>query len=203
MTIKSLIIILIIISLIPIMLNLKNEFIQNEVVNITGKKVVMIVAPEDFRDEELFETKKVLENSGAKITIASKDVKEATGVLGGSIKVDLNISEVNEKGYDAVVFVGGAGASVYFDDDDALRIAKEFNKSNKVVSAICIAPSILANAGILKGKNATCFSSEKENLESKGAKYTGKSVEVDGKIVTANGPKAASEFGKEIAKKLT
>ena len=161
-------------------------------------KILMIVAPEGFRDEECFEPKKVFEQNEAEVAIASKGVKEAKGKLGKSIKVDLDISEVEVADYDAVVFVGGPGAAEYFDDANALDIAKDAFEQGKVVAAICIAPSILANAGILAGKSATSYPSEKENLKAKGSVYTGEPVTVDGRIVTANGPAAAKDFGKMV-----
>jgi putative intracellular protease/amidase len=55
---------------------------------------------------------------------------------------------------------------------------------------------------LLEGKKATCYSSQEENLKSKGAICTGEGVEVDGNIITANGPKSAREFGKKIVEAL-
>jgi protease I len=75
-------------------------------------------------------------------------------------------------------------------------------KKEKIVGAICIAPVTLANAGILTGKKATVFESETKKLKDKGANCTRKNVERDGKTITANGPKAAKEFGETIAKAL-
>ena len=167
-----------------------------------GKKILMIVAPDSFRDEELLDPKKVFEKNNFVVSIASKRVKEAKGKLGAKVKVDYDIDDVFVRDFDAVVFVGGPGAAVYFDDETAHSIAREASESGKVVAAICIAPSVLANAGILKSKKATCFPSEADSLKSKGAKYTGKDVEADGKIVTANGPAAAKKFGEKIAELL-
>ena len=171
--------------------------------NLEGKNVVMIIAPENFRDEELMEPKEVLENYGANVTIASKGTTSAKGKLGAIVSVDMDISEINVDDFDAVVFVGGSGASIYFDDERAREIATEAYEKGKVVAAICIAPSILANAGILEGKKVTSFPSEEKNLEAHGATYTGADVEVDGNIVTASGPHAASEFGEKIAELLS
>lgn len=165
-------------------------------------KVLMVVAPENFRDEEFLEPKKVFENNGITIEVASKGVSVAKGTYGAETAVDKNISEVNVKEYAAVVFIGGGGAATYLDDATAFGIAKAAYDSQKVVAAICIAPSILANAGLLEGRKATAFSSEKDNLESKGATYTGEAVTVDRRIVTANGPAAAKLFGEEIVKLL-
>ena len=166
-----------------------------------NKKVLMVIAPVDFRDEEYFETRKVLEDQGNKITVVNSTGQPSKSTFGKIVKPDNSIYNINEKDFDAIVFVGGSGASVYFNNQKALTLAKEFYKAGKVVAAICIAPSILANADILNGKKATAFPSEKDNINAVGT-YTGKPVEQDGKIITANGPQAAKEFGKKIADAL-
>ncbi|MEM5829416.1 MAG: DJ-1/PfpI family protein [Candidatus Aenigmatarchaeota archaeon] len=176
--------------------------VERRMPNLEGKKVLMIVAPTNFRDEELLKPKEILEKAGAQIKIASKDVEIANGMLGTSVTIDLDLSEVDVKNYDAIIFVGGTGAEIYFNDSTALRIARETYEQGKVIGAICIAPSILANAGILEGKHATSFPSEASNLKAKGANYTGELVTVDGKIITAKGPEAASQFGRMIAEAL-
>lgn len=170
--------------------------------DIGGKKILMIIAPDGFRDEEFLEPKAVFENSGAEVTVASKGVKTAKGKLGATADVDIDIAEADANNYDAIVFIGGPGASVYFDDSAALKLAKDSYTLGKVTAAICIAPSILANAGVLEGHKATCFESESGNVNAKSAGYTGDPVTVDGKIVTGNGPAAAKRFGQEIVKLL-
>jgi protease I len=67
------------------------------------------------------------------------------------------------------------------------------------VSAICLAPVTLANAGLLLGKRATAYPSAEGFLEWKGAIYTGRPVEIAGTIVTASGPEAVEEFARAIA----
>lgn len=166
---------------------------------VSGKKVLMVIAPGNFRDEELFLTKTALEESGIKVSVASRSKGVFTGSKGGKAEAMLAISEAVAVDYDAIVFVGGSGASTYFDDNSALSLARSAYSAGKIVAAICIAPSILANAGLLKGKKATSFPSEEGNLKAKGAVYTRKPVEVDGRIVTANGPESSREFGKAIA----
>lgn len=161
----------------------------------------MVIAPADFRDEEYFDTRKVLEESKNDITVVNSTGQASKSSFGKIVKVDKALHEINSKDFDAIVFVGGSGTRVYFDNQQILKLAKEFNKSDKVIAAICIAPSILANAGILNGKKATSFPSERDNINAIGT-YTGKPVEVDGKIITANGPQAAKDFGKKIAEAL-
>ena len=164
-----------------------------------AKKVAFIIAQRDFRDEELLEPKRVLASRGVEIKIAAKTKNKALGKLGTEIEPDLAISEVSGNNFDALVLVGGPGAVQYFNDLEVLRLVNDFRRAEKILAAICIAPSILANAGVLISKTATAFPGEEENLRNKGAEYTGMDVEVDGRIVTASGPAAAREFGERIA----
>jgi protease I len=166
-------------------------------------RVLLIIAPANFRDEELLHTKEELEKAGVETVIASSTLKDARGMLGARVRPSIKIDQAKVDDYDAVVFVGGSGSSVYFDDDRAISIASEAFKKGKKTCAICIAPVILANAGVLKGKRATVFPGDYvKMIEGRGAKYTGKPVEVDGNVITASGPDAAREFGRALAKAL-
>jgi len=169
---------------------------------LDGKKVVMVIASDKFRDEELKEPKEFLEKLGAKVTVASTTLERVTGMLGAMAKPEILLDNVEAADYDAVVFIGGFGAQQYFQDPTAHALAQDAARQGKVLGAICIAPALLANAGLLNGKTATCYESEAETLKKNGANYTGKPVEVDGKIVTGNGPDAAKEFGQALAKVL-
>lgn len=168
-----------------------------------SRRAVMIIAFEGFRDEEYIEPKQILEKAGIKITTASSKVGVAKGKLGMSAKVDISLKEINVPDYDAVIFVGGPGSYGYFDDPVAQGIAKNAVKEKKILAAICAAPSILANAGLLKDVKATCFSGESSNLKNKGAKYSPSGLEVDGKIITADGPAHAKQFGEAIVKLIS
>lgn len=170
--------------------------------SIAGKKVVMVIAKKDFRDEELFEPKRIIEQAGGKVTVASSSLNEAKGMLGKTCKPDILVKNINVDEFDAVVFVGGTGASEYWNDSTAIAVAKSAAEKGKLLCAICIAPVTLANAGLLDGKKATVYESEADKLKAKGAKYTGAAVEIDGKLITANGPEAAAEFGAAIVRAL-
>jgi len=171
-----------------------------------GKKVLMVIAPDKFRDEELFNTREELEKEGAVITVASRSTGVISGMLGGSAVADKALKDINVSEYDAVVFIGGVGAQEYYQDTTALGLAKEAYQEGKIVGAICIAPGILAKAGILAGKRATIWDDPARSystiLEEGGATYTGEDLTVDGKIVTANGPAAARAFGRKLAELL-
>jgi len=169
---------------------------------IEGKEVVMIIASKNFRDEEYQEPRRALEDAGATVTVACSKLAASTGMLGATARPDILTSDVRTADYDAVIFVGGSGASEYFADPTAHAIAREA-AAGKVLGAICIAPSTLANAGVLSGKRATSWESEKGNLTERGATHTGKPVEVDGRIITADGPTSAAAFAEEIIAALS
>jgi len=168
--------------------------------------VLLIIAEQNFRDEELLNTKAELEKAGFSTTIASKSMGIKKGMLGATANAELSLSEVKVDDYRAVVFIGGQGSSQYFNDAESLNIAKSAVLQSKIVAAICIAPIILANSGMLKGKNATVWDSGDgtfiSKLEAKEANYINQAVVRDGNIITANGPAAAKQFGKEIVSAL-
>jgi len=166
------------------------------------KKAVLIVASKNFRDEELFDTKRALENAGIQTIIASSKTGAVTGMLGGSAEATIGVEEIIVDNYDAIIFIGGSGAKEYFNNKTALQIARQAAEKKKVLAAICIAPSVLANAGVLEGKKATSFSSEAGNLRRAKAVYTGSGVERDGLIITGSGPAAATKFGQTIVNAL-
>jgi protease I len=170
--------------------------------NATAKKAVLIIASRDFRDEELFETKQELENADINTVIASTKTGIIKGMRRGQAEAEILVNDVIVEDYDAIIFVGGPGAKEYFDSAAAQDIAQQAKDKKKVLAAICIAPAILANAGVLNGVRATSFSTEQFKLKKAGAKYTGADVERDGLIITANGPRAATQFGKTIVEAL-
>ncbi|MDR3071595.1 MAG: DJ-1/PfpI family protein [Endomicrobium sp.] len=167
------------------------------------RKVVFITAPDGFRDEEYCKPKQVLEKSGVKVITASTKIGELIGRFGFKTTSSLLIENIVPDDFDAIVYVGGGGANIFFDNPHALKLANVFFEKNKPVASICIAGVILANSGILKGKKATVFLDGKESLLKGGAIYTGTSLEIDGNIITANGPEPAEAFGKAILKAIT
>jgi protease I len=177
-----------------ILLLLFTAYAQAEVMRM--KKAVMIIARDSFRDEELLEPKEILERNGIEVKVASTTLDYAKGMLGAKVKPDILVSDVNARDFDAIVFIGGQGASQYWDDPVAQRLAQDGINANRIVAAICIAPVIL------KGKRATVWSSEATQLKAAGSKYTGQPVEKDGNIITAAGPFAAQGFGEELVKAL-
>ena len=178
------------------------EKAAREVDSAKVKRAVLIIASENFRDEELFETKRVLDAAGVETVIASSRTGLIRGMLGNIAEAGILVNQLTVDDYDAIIFIGGLGAKEYFNSPVALNIARQAVDKGKVLAAICIAPTVLANAGVLNGVRVTSFSSERVKLQKAGAQYTGAAVERDGLIITGSGPRAAGLFGKAIADAL-
>jgi len=165
---------------------------------LLNKKILIIIASQGFQDQEYSDTRKVLEKQGARIVVGSLKLGEALGKLGTKARIDILAEDANPDNFDAVAFIGGQGMVELVERKELTDLARRFYENNKLTAAICIAPMILAHAGILQGKKATIWPGSKDELIAFDANYTGKPVEVDGRIITANGPAAAREFGKTI-----
>ena len=172
-----------------------------EAPGVGSKKILMVVAQANFKDEEYFTPKDTFESVGFDVRTVSKNMGMAKSVGGQEVEVSGVVGE-NGDDYDAVVLIGGPGIISYYMDTDYQQVARQAFEGGKIVGAICLAPNILANGGILEGKRATVFGSETQ-LVSHGAAYTGESVTVDGNIITGIGPDAAAEFADAIVRMLS
>ncbi|MBM4033734.1 MAG: DJ-1/PfpI family protein [Planctomycetes bacterium] len=170
---------------------------------LTGRKVLLLIASESFRDEEYAEPRKALEAAGATVTVASSKLGTARGMLGGTAKADILLRDAKAADYDAVVFIGGSGATEYWDNKAAHALAQDAAQADKLVGAICIAPVTLARAGLLKGKRATVWPACEGDLKAGGAALGKGPVERDGKVITGVGPQAAGAFGKALVEALS
>ena len=168
-------------------------------------KVVIAVAPERFRDEELAGPVAALKNAGIAFDIASIRAGPCTGMLGAKVYASVAFGDVDPKNYDGLVVVGGSGSEDFLWENTALvRLAIYFYETNRVVSAICLAPVVLARAGILKGKKATVYESQQSVFEMKKGKalLQPQPIVKDGRIITANGPEAAKDFAGAVVAEL-
>jgi protease I len=174
--------------------------------DLSGRNILIVIAPQDFRDEEFFEPKAIFEERGAKVTIASTSTDTARGMLGGEVKPDLTITDVDVENYDAIVIVGGVGSQEYLWENEELRtLVTEACSRDNVVAAICLSPVVLAKAGVLEGKEATVFPDRVtiNELEQNGATYVDQSVVVFDKVVTARDTASAEEFALKISSLLS
>lgn len=166
-------------------------------------KIAIVIASRDFRDEEYFETKEILEKEGFSVSVFSDKEGIAIGKYGGEVKIEKTLKDLDVSQFDCLLFVGGSGAMEHLDNLESYFLINEAKNQKKIIAAICIAPLILAKSGILKGKKATVWSSDLDKsalkeFRKQEVKYMPEKSVVDGKIVTADGPSSIVEFCKNI-----
>jgi len=172
---------------------------------LEGKKVLFVICQENFRDEELAHPREEVANAGASVAVAAREKAPAKGMLGAVENPDVRIRDAKASDYDAVVAIGGRGTPEHlWNDEDLHKLLREAKAAGKIVGGICLSGATLAIAGVLKGVEATCYETEASRKEMRkgGAVFVGKPVVVSGKIVTANGPPAARDFGKALVSTL-
>ena len=167
-------------------------------------KVAMVLAPKEFRDEEFSEPYRILTEGGCEVKVVSSGIRPCRGRFGLEVPCELQTEQLKADDFDAVVLVGGPGAMQYYRDITLHKALQNFYDAGKILAAICIAPTILGNMGLLKGKAVTAYMSEHKTLQGFGAKvYTQNPVVKTGQIITANGPEASAAFGKAILEAVT
>ncbi|EKD48292.1 MAG: ThiJ/PfpI [uncultured bacterium] len=168
------------------------------------KTALFLIAKENFRDEELFEPKKILETAGIKTVITSTESGTAKGSRGRTAQIDLPIRNVHIEDYDILILIGGPGAVALADYKEVIDLVKRAKELGKKLAAICIAPYILAKSGVLTGKKATSFPSEPAITEFVNQEVIRiqEPVVEDIDLVTADGPTSAKDFGQKIIKML-
>lgn len=168
------------------------------------KKVVLLIAHEGFQPVEYYEAKKVLDSAGFDVITASDKTGQAVPSAGTNfVDIDYKISEIKPEDYDGFFIIGGHGAMDFLNTKEVHNLFQSAEEKGKFVGAICVAPRILAEVGILKSKKATGWDGDNELgevLANAGAEYIREPVVTDGKLITASGPSVARDWGLAIVK---
>jgi len=167
-----------------------------------AKSVLMVIAHEDFRDDEFTASHDLFKKAGIAITVASTDTTPAHGSLGMTVKPDIVFEEVVPDEYDAIVVIGGTGCEKLWDNKELHNIVTAFHSESKTIAAICLAPVVLGRAGILKDMSATVYPTAQDDIGMCGGVYTGADVEVCSNIITCSGPQAAKDFATTVLSTL-
>jgi protease I len=168
---------------------------------LDGKKVLMVIPHTQFRDEEFFEPKKILEDEGANVVVASTTARICRGMKGNSAQADIAIADAKADDYAAVVLCGGSSVPDFFWNDKKLQeLVSTMSTAGKIVAAICLSTVVLAKAKLLAGREATVYFLPQaiEELKNGGAKYVTEPLVIHNNIILAEGPPDAQSFGQAI-----
>jgi protease I len=165
----------------------------------TSDSKVLIVATDGFEESELFGPRRILQDRGAEVVLASlsRDPIQATvhDDPGKTIRPDLTVDEADAGAFDALVLPGGVR------NPDALRghanvitLIRDFAREGKPVAAICHGPWLLVEADLLRGRTATAWPSIRTDLRNAGANVVDQAAVTDGNIVTSRNPGDVEAF---------
>lgn len=128
--------------------------------------------------------------------IAVSDDLSVTGSHGITVSCDITIDDADLSTYDALVLPGGMPGTLGLKANQVLAQALRAQvEADKLVAAICAAPTVLAELGLLKGRRATCYPNMVDVLAQHGAILSDGSVVIDDKIITSRGMGTAIDFG--------
>jgi protease I len=162
----------------------------------------LILSADGFEDRELFYPLHRLMEEDVTITVASLKRGKIIGKHGYELDVDLAIDEVDPVEYDILLLPGGKAPERVRLEENALKITRYFFHENLPVAAICHGPQILISAGVLEGRQATCYATIRDDLKLAGARYEDREVVVDGNLVTSRSPEDLYAFGRELVKMI-
>jgi protease I len=174
------------------------ENLTNKLIDRKKNSILIFLPKKDFNEEEFISVKNRLLKAGKQVFITSDDHFVCSGSRGMKIKSDTNFYNINVNNFSALILIGGSGSRNYWENDYLHKIIMKFFTAQKIIAATCSSPVILAKAGILQNKKATCFSEDKMELVSVGIDYQDKSVVVDGNIVTSGNSHSAHQFAEAV-----
>jgi protease I len=173
---------------------------------ISGKKVA-ILATDGFEQSELEVPQRKLKEAGATVDVVSPKSGQIKGWdmkdWGRPVNVDKTLQEVKASDYDAVVLPGGQLNPDYLRvNPDAIAFIKAFYESGKVVAAICHAPWLLIEAGIIRGHRVTSYKSIKTDVINAGGQWVDEQVVSDKGLITSRQPDDLDAFSAKIIEEI-
>ena len=172
--------------------------------DISGKRIAMLAA-DGFEQSELTVPKQRLEEAGATVDIISprpEDLGLGEDDWGDCFSVDRTIDAVQVDEYDALVIPGGQiNPDLLRADADAAALVREFYDSKKPVAAVCHAPWVLIETGIVKDRKMTSYHSMATDVRNAGANWVDREEVVDQGLITSRNPGDLEAFPPRSSRK--
>jgi protease I len=174
---------------------------------LNGKKVAILVE-KGFEQVELTEPKKALEQAGAQTHIISPQQETVKGWnhtdWGDDFPVDVSLDQANADDYDALVLPGGVMNPDHLRrNQKAQQFVRAFFEAGKPVAAICHAPWMLIDAGVVNGRTLTSYPSLQLDLKNAGANWVDQEVVVDNGLVTSRNPDDIPAFNRKMIEEIS
>ena len=162
------------------------------------KKRVLCLLTNGFEEIEAITPIDLLRRAGIEVRIASLANAHIEGRNGIVVKSEGTLDDVDTQAFDLLFIPGGPGVNHLRSDGRAAKLAREFHDAGKLIAAICAAPLVLKDAGLLVGKNFTAHFSVHDDLPG----VSGDKVVEDGNLITSRGAGTAMDFGLALVARL-
>jgi protease I len=174
--------------------------------DISDRKVA-ILATNGFEQSELEHPLKALRDAGATVHVIAPDGGEIRGWdgddWGQKVKVDHTLDAVKSADYDALMLPGGQiNPDVLRMNNDAVSFVRAFWDAKKPIGAICHAPWLLIEAGVIDGRNVTSYPSIRTDVENAGGKWQDSEVVCDQALVTSRNPDDLPAFCAKLIEEI-
>ncbi len=143
----------------------------------------------------------ILRRAGIEVISAGLDSDPVRASRGVMLIPEMTLDSAMQQEFDMIVLPGGQpGTNNLKADARIISLLKRMSAQGKYVTAICAAPSVLAVAGLLDGKNATSYPGTLDSFID--IKQQSAAVVADGKLVTSRGPGTAMDFALSLVEIL-
>src|SRR5689334_8788319 len=164
-----------------------------------NKRVLCLLFP-GFEEIETVAPIDLLRRAGVEVTVASLGgEKLVTGRCQITIQADAALADVAAQDFDLLLIPGGPGIKAVREDGRAARLAQQYSAAGKPVAAICAAPTVLKDAGLLAGRR---FTSHAGVLPELPESQVHERVVEDGTLVTSRGAATSVDFGLALVRRL-
>jgi len=145
----------------------------------------------------------LLRRAQIEVVTAGLDRQTITASRGVRLVPDTDLDTALKQDYDMIVLPGGLPGANHLDQDPRLRsLLQRMAAGKKYTAAICAAPKVLANAGVLEGKRATAYPGVLDNMHLPHTHVTHEAVVIDGHVITSRGPGTAMDFALTLIETL-
>lgn len=166
-------------------------------------KKVLVPLAQGCEELEAVTITDLLVRAGVEVITAGLDERPVVASRGMTLLPDVQLEQIKNNDFDMIILPGGLPGADHLRDSETLQMMlKKHASADKYVAAICAAPKVLAQAGILENKTATSFPGVLDSLDLKNTQIKNTALEVDGKVVTSRGPGTAMDFALKLIELL-